>query len=318
MSNFLKSLFGNDKKSTEEELKKEELRKFDFFKFDGVRAINMNKTDYAIKCFTNALNIQYDQETAEFLAQAYLTNNNINEAQETYETIMTYNDDQAMPHYNLALIAFKKNDFDETIKQAQAALKHDGHLVDAYILAGRAYHAKKDDINAIIQITKGIQLNEEDTAGYLLRAEILKDMSSPTEALADVEKVLSVNSSDEDALILRGNIYERRNEKNKAEADYRKVIELNPFCQDAYLKLSKMMITTKQLDEVIALLDEAIDINPAFSEAYAERGRAKLANGNKEGSIADLKKSLEINPETEESINGSYNNLMQKNNAALF
>lgn len=66
MGNFFTSLFSSSKpaEATEDKAKNEQ-KNFDILKYDGVRAQKMGKLVYAIKCFTEALNIQEDFETIE-------------------------------------------------------------------------------------------------------------------------------------------------------------------------------------------------------------------------------------------------------------
>ena len=54
-----------------EDKAKNEQKNFDILKYDGVRAQKMGKLVYAIKCFTEALNIQEDFETMSYLVSAY-------------------------------------------------------------------------------------------------------------------------------------------------------------------------------------------------------------------------------------------------------
>mgnify|MGYP000799416441 CR=1 FL=1 len=56
---------------TREDKAKNEQKNFDILKYDGVRAQKMGKLVYAIKCFTEALNIQEDFETMSYLVSAY-------------------------------------------------------------------------------------------------------------------------------------------------------------------------------------------------------------------------------------------------------
>ena len=74
MVNFFKSIFSG-KEETEEELKaRNEEKNFDILKYDGIRATKMcGKLPYAIKCFTEALNIKEDMETRTLLASTYLS-----------------------------------------------------------------------------------------------------------------------------------------------------------------------------------------------------------------------------------------------------
>ena len=57
---FFKSFFSGKSDSPANEKQKNEQKNFEIFKYDGMRAQRMGRTDYAIKCFTEALAIQED------------------------------------------------------------------------------------------------------------------------------------------------------------------------------------------------------------------------------------------------------------------
>lgn len=81
MVNFFKSLFSSSKSvNPEEEKEKNEQKNFDILKYDGVRAQRIHKLPYAIKCYTEALNIKEDYETMSFLVTAYTMANELEKA----------------------------------------------------------------------------------------------------------------------------------------------------------------------------------------------------------------------------------------------
>lgn len=55
---FFKSFFSGKSDSPANEKQKNEQKNFEIFKYDGMRAQRMGRTDYAIKCFTEALAIR--------------------------------------------------------------------------------------------------------------------------------------------------------------------------------------------------------------------------------------------------------------------
>ena len=83
MGNFFTSLFSSSKpaEATEDKAKNEQ-KNFDILKYDGVRAQKMGKLAYAIKCFTEALNIQEDFETMSYLVSAYTMANELGKAED--------------------------------------------------------------------------------------------------------------------------------------------------------------------------------------------------------------------------------------------
>lgn len=72
MGNFFTSLFSSSKsEDTAEGKAKNDQKNFDILKYDGIRAQKIGQVAYAIKCFTEALNIQEDFETMNHLVSAY-------------------------------------------------------------------------------------------------------------------------------------------------------------------------------------------------------------------------------------------------------
>ena len=82
---FFKSFFSGKSDSPANEKQKNEQKNFEIFKYDGMRAQRMGRTDYAIKCFTEALAIQEDFETMGYLAQVYTQTNELDEAHKLLE-----------------------------------------------------------------------------------------------------------------------------------------------------------------------------------------------------------------------------------------
>ena len=81
MGNFFTSLFSSSKgEESAEDKVKNESKNFDILKYDGVRAQRINKMAYAIKCYTEALNIKEDFETMSFLVAAYTKTNELEKA----------------------------------------------------------------------------------------------------------------------------------------------------------------------------------------------------------------------------------------------
>mgnify|MGYP003401005183 FL=1 len=55
---IFKSLFGREAKQPEKNQDKNQERNFDILKYDGLKAMKIGKTGYAIRCFTEALAIR--------------------------------------------------------------------------------------------------------------------------------------------------------------------------------------------------------------------------------------------------------------------
>ena len=253
----------------------------------------MGRTDYAVKCFTEALALQEDFETMGYLVQTYMQINHPEEARPLLERMAQLEPGHLSTFLNLANVCFTLEDYPAMAEAARKAIAIEEGNAVAHILLGKAEHGQGNDLMCIATLTKAIALNDDFTEARLLRAETLMKMCQYKEAMQDIDAILAKDSEDESALLLRGKIKEATGQPEEAQA---------------YLCLGQLLIAQKKLTEAIALFDEAIELNPNFVKAYHERGRAKLLNGDKEGATEDMKKELELNPEEAEALTGKYHN----------
>lgn len=314
MANFFKSLFFGEGAETAEEKAQ---KNFDVLKYDGIRALKVGKTAYAIRCFNEALKIQNDVEVMEHLVTAYARENKTEEAVGIAGRLLEAEPDNVAVMLLRANLNYMVERYDDVIADCERAVELDGKEVQAYYLAGRAKKMTGDNIGAIVSLSQAIAGKEDYAAAWLLRAEMMLVTGAYADGLQDVEKAVELKPEEEQVYLVRGQLREALEGYEEAEQDYRHVIELNPFNEQAYLLLGGLFIRREQPDKAIELFDEAIELKPDFARAYGERGRARLMKGDKEGSFEDLKKAMELNPEGEEAkkISGTYSNFedMYKN-----
>lgn len=314
MANFFKSLFFGEGEETAE-VKAQ--KNFDVLKYDGIKALKVGKTAYAIRCFNEALKIQKDVEVMEHLVTAYSREDKTEEAVEMAGRLLEEEPDNVAVMLLRANLNYMIERYADVIADCERAAELDNTEVRAYYLAGRARKMAGDHIGAIVSLSQAIAGKEDYAAAWLLRAEVMLATGGYTDGLQDAEKAVELVPEEEQAYLVRGQLREALKQYEEAERDYRHVIELNPFNEQAYLQLGSLFIAREQPDEAIELFDEAIELKPDFAKAYSERGRARLMKGDKNGSFEDLKKAMELNPEGEEAkkISGTYSNFedMYKN-----
>lgn len=314
MGNFLKSLFFGESEEAEDAKVK---RDFDVLKYDGIRALNMGKTAYAIRCFNEALKLQEDIEILEKLVGAYSREDRMEEAIETAGRLIAVEPNNVAVLLMRANLCFVAEQYPESIADCHRAIALDATIPQAYFLLAKAQKSSGDALGAIVGLSQAIQLKDDFAEAHLLRAEVMLGAGDCKNGLEDAERVVKLLPEEENAYLVRGRLYEALENGDMAEKDYQYVTALNPFNEQAYLRLGSLYIGRQRLDEAIELFDEAIELKPDFARAYGERGRARLQKGDKEGSLADMKKALELNPNGEDAkkLNGTYSNFeeMYKN-----
>lgn len=323
MENFFSSLFSSSAaktEETEESKAKNEQKNFDILKYDGIRAQQIGKVKYAVKCFTEALNIRDDYETMGYLVSAYTLAGQLEEALGILDRMTAAEPERIDPLLSRVNLLFMLDRDAEVIGDCQRmiALEDSNHL--PYFLIAKAKKTTGDTFGAIADLTRSIALKDDFADAYLLRADILFSLSQGKEALEDVETAIRLVPEEETAYLLRGRIHELLGDAEAATADYRHVTDLNPFNEEGCLLAGKLLITLGKYDEAITFFDEAIEAAPDFAKAYAERGRAKNLRGDQAGAFEDLKKSIELNPEGEEAqkFNGQHSNFEDMYKGGIF
>lgn len=262
---FFKSFFSGKSENAETEKQKNDRKNFEIFKYDGMRAQRMGRTDYAVKCFTEALKIQEDFETMTYLVQVYVQTNCLADARRLLERMAVLDDKHTATFLTLANVCYMQEDYPGMAEAAQRAIAIEESNAMAHYLLGKATQCQNDGLMSVAHLTQAILLKDDFIEARLLRAEALFKMQQYKEASEDIDAILSQDAEDENALLLRGRICQATGDEAAAEADYSHVTELNPFNEQAFLLLGQLYIHQKKLTEAIALFDEAIELNPNFA-----------------------------------------------------
>lgn len=270
---ILNKLFGGGKASETTQTEKN----FDILKYDGIRALHIGKTAYAVKCLEEAVALKPDAEAYARLSEAY-----------------------------------RRTDRDA---DGRAAILHALELAPQspalLFIAAQDALDTHNELDALVKLTQAIAAKEDFTEAYQLRAQTLWGMKQMKEAMEDVEHLLALDANDDQALTLKGRMLAAKGQTDEAIELFRRVLTMNPFCDEAYLGLGDIYIARKDFDAAIAVYDEALEINPQFAQAFHERGRAKLLKGDKDGSVEDIKQAMAIAPEKASALNGEFHSYEQ-------
>lgn len=203
--------------------KKHEQKNFEIFKYDGMRAQRMGRTDYAIKCFTEALAIQEDFETMGYLAQVYTQTSELDEAHKLLERMTEIEPEHISTYLSLANVCYMQEDYPAMAGAAKKAIEIEEGNAMAHYLLGKADNGQGDGIMCIAHLTKAIVLKDDFIEARLLRAEALVQMQQYKEAMEDIDTILAQDPEDESAILLREDRRsygrQRKSRKQLSESD---------------------------------------------------------------------------------------------------
>ena len=269
---FLKSLFNGKVETPEEKKKEEESRNFDVLKYDGVKALRLGESAHAVELFTRALEMQDDLEVRDYLSQALIHVNRLEEAYDQLQQLAEAEPENVQLLVRMTDVAYMLEDYDRMEELCERAMLIDKDNPMLMVLYARACIGRGDLVNAVAMLTRAITLREDNGDARLLRGEMLLEMGDVESADEDAKWLDDHSSGVEEVLMLNARIEERKGNHEKAVEYYDQVVKANPF----------------------------------HAVAFKERGAVRLAIGDKEGAEADMRSYLELNPEGMDEVTGEY------------
>lgn len=258
----------------EEQQKEQEAKKYDLLKYDGVKAMKIGQTDYAIRCFQEALKLNdSDLEVRDYLSQVLLRKGDLDGALEQLQSLLAnFTGDKGPILERIAQIAYMKEDYDTMSQTCEQYIQLAPDAPQAYYLFHHSLLHKSNPVAAIAMLTKAIVLNPNFAEAYLSRAQILLGMGDLNAADNDASWLIEHVGAQDDVLLLKARIEARKGNTEQA----------------------------------IKLYDDLTEVNPFSIEAYRERGQLKFDSGDKAGAEADMQKVLELNPNQLANVSGDY------------
>lgn len=267
--NFFKKIFGvstESKEPTEEEKKAEEKKNFDILKYDGVKALKVNQSAYAIECFSHALEIKEDSEIRDYLSRAYMAIGELSKAYDQLQKLSESHPDNIEIFIRMAHVAYMMEDYTVMSTACEKALMIDKDSVRALYLYAKACVGTDDTTNAVAMLSKAIIVDPEYADAYLLRGEVLLGDGQLDEADNDAGFLLDKYPDNEDILMLKAKIESARGNSGEAIGLFSKVIDANPFNAEAYRLRGELRLQTGAETTGKADLDYAAELAAADAE----------------------------------------------------
>lgn len=233
---FLRKWFGNTPDTPDEEKRAQAARDFDVLKYDGVAALRQNAFDYAIKCFTHALELREDLEVRDYLSQALIRSGSLSEAHEQLQRLAEAEPDNLQIWLRMAEVAYMMEDYNLMAEACEKAKQIDNDDPQMNFSYARACIGQANYINAVALLTKAIAVSKDEPYwdAHFLRGETLLKMGDVNSAEADADIILAHIPEQEESLLLKARCQHAHGDQAAALDTYDKVINLNPFCVVAF------------------------------------------------------------------------------------
>lgn len=232
--NFLQRIFGSAEESPEEKKKETEARQFDALKYDGIAAQKIGQVDYAVTCFSHALQLRDDLEIHDHLSVAYIHQNQMANAVNELRLLADAQPDNQAVWVRMARVCYMMEDYDQMAEACERAEAVGAGSAEVSYLYAEARQGQGDKEAAVALLGEAIARDEHHGAAYLLRGQILMEMDRLEEAETDADYLLEHADLEEDIVLLKARIAHRGGDQQKAVEWYGRVIDTNPFCLAAF------------------------------------------------------------------------------------
>jgi tetratricopeptide (TPR) repeat protein/predicted aspartyl protease len=186
---------------------------------------------------------------------------------------------------------------DQTQPGPQAAPIADGDASE-YARRGAAFASRRDYENALLNLSKAIELETANAQYFYDRANIHLHMQHESTAIEDLNRAIALDAGYVDAYIARARIYAGEKKSTEALADLDAAEKLAPAQSQIRLELADLYLFLESPGPAIRQWDLWIDSHPVdahFVGALALRCYAKaLQNKNLDSALSDCNRAIAL------------------------
>ncbi len=182
---------------------------------------------------------------------------------------------------------------DLAVRNAEQAVKLDGHMAISRVSLGRAYVEKGDFVPAESELNQALILDPLNAGAYRGLADIQVTKSNWAEAERLYKRALELSPDDWDLYFILGNFYYRQAHYKEAEEAYNRVINLAPDSHLGYRNLGGVYHMQGRFAEASAQYQNALQIRSSAS-TYSNLGTSLFFQGLYQQSVAAFEKAIEL------------------------
>lgn len=219
------------------------------------------------------------------------------DAVKAFDRAIALKPDSLDAHYGKGL-ALLGNDYPAALRSFDRAIQlvPAGNQSNYYYLwkyRSVALKALGKDAEALVAISRAIDLEPQDIILFNEQADLLKRLKRYPEAIALYDKIIAKEPK---AWLYsnRGNAKSELGDNKGALADYDSAIRINPQFAKSYSNRGVLKAELGDNKGAITDFDTAIHLDPQFASPYSNRGQAKAELGDRKGAIADFDTAIRL------------------------
>ena len=192
----------------------------------------------------------------------------INKHKKKISAYRFFNKEKPIPHYDLGVLLFNNQQYDEAISNFQKALQANPNLIHAYNYLGNAFQEKKQFDKSISYYEQAIQINPADVTAYMNLGILFLNTNQHGEAREYFSTALQINPNLYQAYDYMGLSLIMENNFDKAMECYRSSLLINPNSAMTLVRLGYILARQGNLNEAEKVYKHALEVDPNNIDAY--------------------------------------------------
>ena len=178
------------------------------------------------------------------------------------QKIVQNNANDAFVHFELARAYLADNKANESLTEAQEAVRLKADLLPARLIIARIIEAKGEHAKVLEQTEMVLNSQPQNPEARLLRDRAYVGMGQPTRAQADLEALVQQYPKSNDAHVELGNLYLVGGQQAKASEQFELAWKSDPPDLRGFLGIQNIKMQQGKSDEAIAALSDLVQKNP--------------------------------------------------------
>jgi len=228
--------------------------------------------------------------------------NNVQKAIALYEEALKQDPNFAQAFAGIAeasLVVYHENKDPFWAQRALSAAQQGQYLNDklaeVHFALGRAYIATGKYSEAVVELTRSVELAPNSDEGFRLLADAYQENNRPEEALRSYQKAVNINPYYWVNYNFLGNGYYAQGDYDKALAAYRRMTEIEPDNDFGYVNIGAVYFQQGKYSECVPWFQKALAIKPDYM-TYSNLGTVYEYLKKYDDAIAMFQKAMDMNP----------------------
>jgi Flp pilus assembly protein TadD len=204
----------------------------------GMAHLAAKDTKAAVDAYRRAAALTGDDVVSlNFLANAYIDQDQAELAEEVLQRALKKAPTNVATNVNLAYVRVKKENFDEALKFATAAVQADDSSAEAHYVLGLVYDHQVQSKKADVEFRRAVKLDDDNPAFARGLAAFSEGMGDWKTAISEFQRACKLSNNSVDSLMELAQAYVGGNRGSEAAKTYEQVLAAEPGKLEAMLEL---------------------------------------------------------------------------------